>query len=143
MGPVLMFHAVGMLVGGFVAAWFMGRTSYRVVIAGCMAGASIAMAAAGFIPPGASMAVFTFAESMFLAAFSRCCLWFTRNISGANRLERYEVSLIRWWWRRTLWARCSRGYVYESTGAYTMALAAFSAVLAVGAASALLARRPA
>ncbi|MCY4581406.1 MAG: MFS transporter, partial [Chloroflexi bacterium] len=39
-GPVLMLHAVGMLVGGFVAAWFMGRTSYRVVIAGCMAGAS-------------------------------------------------------------------------------------------------------
>ena len=51
-GPVLMFHAVGMLVGGFVAAWFMGRTSYRIVIAGCMAGASGAMAAAGFIPAG-------------------------------------------------------------------------------------------
>ena len=142
-GPVLMFHAVGMLVGGFVAAWFMGRTSYRVVIAGCMAGASIAMAAAGFIPPGASMAVFTFAESMvFGGVFAMLPVvyaeYFGRESLGTIRGLAHPVVVAS-----NAVGPVFAGYVYESAGAYTMALAAFSVVLAVGAVSALLARRPA
>ena len=141
-GPVLMFHAVGMLVGGFVAAWFMGRTSYRVVIAGCMAGASAAMAAAGSIPPGASMAVFTFAESMVFGGvfamlpvvyaeyFGRDSLGTIRGIAHPAVVASNAVGPV------------FAGYVFETSGAYTVALAVFSAVLGVGALSALLARRP-
>ncbi|MCY4448199.1 MAG: MFS transporter [Chloroflexi bacterium] len=141
-GPVLMFHAVGMLVGGFVAAWFMGRTSYRVVIAGCMAGASAAMAAAGFIPPGVPMAVFTFAESMVFGGvfamlpvvyaeyFGRDSLGTIRGIAHPAVVASNAVGPV------------FAGYVFESSGAYTMALVTFSVVLGVGAVSALLARRP-
>ena len=141
-GPVLMFHAVGMLVGGFVAAWFMGRTSYRIVIAGCMAGASAAMAAAGFIPPGVPMAVFTFAESMVFGGvfamlpvvyaeyFGRDSLGTIRGIAHPAVVASNAVGPV------------FAGYVFESSGAYTMALVTFSVVLGVGAVSALLARRP-
>ena len=141
-GPVLMFHAVGMLVGGFVAAWFMGRTSYRVVIAGCMTGASAAMAAAGSVPPGASMAVFTFAESMVFGGvfamlpvvyaeyFGRDSLGTIRGIAHPAVVASNAVGPV------------FAGYVFETSGAYTVALAVFSAVLGVGALSALLARRP-
>lgn len=141
-GPVLMFHAVGMLAGGFVAAWFMGRTSYRVVIAGCMAGASAAMAAAGFIPPGAPMAVFTFAESMVFGGvfamlpvvyaeyFGRDSLGTIRGIAHPAVVASNAVGPV------------FAGYVFETSGVYTFALAAFSVVLGVGALSALLARRP-
>ena len=141
-GPVLMLHAVGMLVGGFVAAWFMGRTSYRIVIAGCMAGASAAMAAAGFIPPGVPMAVFTFAESMVFGGvfamlpvvyaeyFGRDSLGTIRGIAHPAVVASNAVGPV------------FAGYVFESSGAYTMALVTFSVVLGVGAVSALLARRP-
>ena len=141
-GPVLMFHAVGMLVGGFVAAWFMGRTSYRIVIAGCMAGASAAMAAAAFIPPGVPMAVFTFAESMVFGGvfamlpvvyaeyFGRDSLGTIRGIAHPAVVASNAVGPV------------FAGYVFESSGAYTMALVTFSVVLGVGAVSALLARRP-
>ncbi len=141
-GPVLMFHAVGMLVGGFVAAWFMGRTSYRIVIAGSMAGASAAMAAAGFIPPGVPMAVFTFAESMVFGGvfamlpvvyaeyFGRDSLGTIRGIAHPAVVASNAVGPV------------FAGYVFESSGAYTMALVTFSVVLGVGAVSALLARRP-
>ena len=141
-GPVLMFHAVGMLVGGFVAAWFMGRMSYRVVIAGSMVGASAAMAGAGFVPPGVSMAVFTFAESMVFGGvfamlpvvyaeyFGRDSLGTIRGIAHPAVVASNAVGPV------------FAGYVYETAGAYTLALGVFSAVLAVGALSALLARRP-
>ncbi len=141
-GPVLMLHAVGMLVGGFVAAWFMGRTSYRIVIAGSMAGASAAMAAAGFIPPGVPMAVFTFAESMVFGGvfamlpvvyaeyFGRDSLGTIRGIAHPAVVASNAVGPV------------FAGYVFESSGAYTMALVTFSVVLGVGAVSALLARRP-
>ena len=141
-GPVLMFHAVGMLVGGFVAAWFMGRTSYRIVIAGCMAGASAAMAAAGFIPPGVPMAVFTFAESMVFGGvfamlpvvyaeyFGRDSLGTIRGIAHPAVVASNAVGPV------------FAGYVFETSGTYTLALLTFSVVLGVGAVSALLARRP-
>ena len=141
-GPVLMFHAVGMLVGGFVAAWFMGRMSYRVVIAGSMIGASAAMAGAGFVPPGVSMAVFTFAESMVFGGvfamlpvvyaeyFGRDSLGTIRGIAHPAVVASNAVGPV------------FAGYVYETAGAYTLALGVFSAVLAVGALSAMLARRP-
>ena len=141
-GPVLMFHAVGMLVGGFVAAWFMGHTSYRIVIAGCMIGASAAMAGAGFVPPGVPMAVFTFAESMVFGGvfamlpvvyaeyFGRDSLGTIRGIAHPAVVASNAVGPV------------FAGYVYESAGAYTMALAVFSVVLGVGALSALMARRP-
>ena len=141
-GPVLMFHAVGMLVGGFVAAWFMGRMSYRVVIGGCMAGASAAMAAAGFVPPGVPMAVFTFAESMVFGGvfamlpvvyaeyFGRDSLGTIRGIAHPAVVASNAVGPV------------FAGYVFETSGVYTFALATFSVVLGVGALSALLARRP-
>ena len=141
-GPVLMFHAVGMLVGGFVAAWFMGRMSYRVVIAGSMAGASAAMAGAGFVPPGASMAVFTFAESMvFGGVFAMLPVvyaeYFGRDSLGTIRGIAHPVVVAS-----NVVGPVFAGYVYETSGAYTMALAVFSVVLGAGALSALLARRP-
>ncbi len=141
-GWVLMFHAVGMLVGGFVAAWFMGRTSYRVVIAGCMIGASAAMAAAAFVPPGAPMAVFTFAESMvFGGVFAMLPVvyaeYFGRDSLGTIRGIAHPVVVAS-----NAVGPVFAGYVFEASGAYTMALVTFSVVLGVGALSALLARRP-
>lgn len=141
-GPVLMLHAVGMLAGGFVAAWFMGRMSYRVVIAGCMVGASMSMAAAGFVPPGAPMAVFTFIESMvFGGVFAMLPVvyaeYFGRDSLGTIRGIAHPVVVAS-----NAVGPVFAGYVFESSGAYTLALATFSVVLGVGALSALLARRP-
>lgn len=141
-GPVLLVHAVGMLAGGFAAAWAMERTSYRVVIAGCMAGASAAMAGVGFVPPGMAMAVFTFAESsVFGGVFAMLPVvyaeYFGRDSLGTIRGIAHPVVVAS-----NAAGPVFAGYVYESSGTYAMALAAFSVVLGAGALSALLARRP-
>ena len=141
-GPLLLVHAVGMLVGGFIAAWVMGRTSYRVVIAGCMAGASAAMAVVGFVPPGAAMIVFTLAESsVFGGVFAMLPVvyaeYFGRDSLGTIRGIAHPVVVAS-----NAVGPVFAGYVYETAGTYALALAVFSVVLGVGALSALLARRP-
>ncbi len=141
-GPLLLVHSVGMLVGGFAAAWVMGRTSYRVVIAGCMAGASVAMAVVGFVPPGGAMVVFTLAESsvfggvfamlpvVYAEYFGRDSLGTIRGIAHPAVVASNAVGPV------------FAGYVYETTDTYAIALAVFSVVLGAGALSALMARRP-
>ncbi|MDE2837493.1 MAG: MFS transporter [Chloroflexota bacterium] len=141
-GPLLLVHSVGMLAGGFIAAWVMGRTSYRVVIAACMAGASAAMAVVGSVPAGGAMVAFTLAESsVFGGVFAMLPVvyaeYFGRDSLGTIRGIAHPVVVAS-----NAVGPVFAGYVFETTGTYGVALAVFSVVLGVGALSAFLARRP-
>ena len=136
-GPVLIIHAAGMVVGGFLAAWLMDRMPRRLVIAVSMAGASAALAVASAVPPGAPMALFTFAES---AAFGG--VFAMLPVVYADYFGRASIGTIRGLTHPIVVAANAAGVAFDATGAYAGALLGFSGALGVGAVSALMARPP-
>lgn len=142
-GPVLIVHAVGMLVGGFVAAWLMGLIPHRFVIALSMLGASASMGLALIVPPDAPIVVFTFMES---AAFGG--VFAMIPVVYADYFGRESIGTIRGLTHPMVVAANAVGPLFAgvvfdaSGGAYTWALLGFSLVLGVGAACACLAFPP-
>ena len=142
-GPVLMMHAVGMLAGGFAAAWLMGVLPRRAVIFAAMAGASASMATALVVPPDWRMAAFTFGESMaFGGVFAMLPVvyadYFGRESIGVIRGITHPIVV-----GANAAGPLFAGVLFDATGGtYSAALIAFCGVLALGAISALLARQP-
>ena len=143
-GPVLLLHAVGMLVGGFMAAWLMDLMPRRAVIFLAMASASASMAVALVVPTDARIAVFTFVESMaFGGVFAML------PVVYADYFGRESIGVIRGITHPIVVGANAAGPLFAgvvfdaSGGVYTWAFVGFSVVLGLGAVSALLARPPA
>ena len=142
-GPVLLLHAIGMLIGGFLAAWLMGFMPRRVVISVSMAAGAAAMLVALVVPPDAPIAVFTFLESMaFGGIFAMLPVvyadYFGRESIGTIRGLTHPIVV-----GSNAAGPLFAGLVFDATGGeYTWAFVSFSVVLGLGAISALLARPP-
>ncbi len=143
-GPVLLVHALGMLIGGFAAAWLMSVMPRRAVIFLVMAAAAGAMWAALVVPPDIWVAAYTFVESMaFGGVFAML------PVVYADYFGRESIGMIRGITHPIVVGANAAGplfagAVYDaSDGSYTIALVSFGAVLGVGAVCALLARPPA
>ena len=141
-GPVLLLHALGMTLGGFLAAWAMYRLSYRLVISAMMAMASVAILGALVVPPDLPIAIYTFLESMVFGG-----IFAMLPVVYADYFGRHSIGTIRGITHPLIVVANGAGpiftgFISDSYGSYTWAFVTFSAILGVGALCALLARQP-
>ena len=141
-GPVLIVHAVGMLIGGFFAAWVMEYLEGRIAVSIFIVAGAIAMLIAIQLPQGLPMLFFTFFES---AAFGG--IFSMLPVVYADYFGRYSIGMIRGITHPFVIASNAvgpilAGYVFDTNGDYSIALLFFAVVLLVGGACSYLARPP-
>tara|TARA_A100001037_G_scaffold140783_2_gene127574 strand:- start:1096 stop:2289 length:1194 start_codon:yes stop_codon:yes gene_type:complete len=141
-GPILLTHAVGMLIGGFFAAWLLSHVGHRLVLSVFMLAGVIVMLVAIELSQGVPMLIFTFIES---AAFGG--IFSILPVVYADYFGRYSIGKIRGITHPVVIASNAigpllAGYAHDKNGDYSTALVFFAVVLCVGSLCAYFASPP-
>jgi len=141
-GPMLAVQAVGMALGGFVAAALMRRYAQRVVIGGSMLGTAAMMVVILYVPANGMAVLYGFAEGAFSgSAFAML------PVIYADYFGRISIGTIRGLTHPAVMAANAAGplvggIIYDARGDYAVAYVSFGVVTFAGALLMLLAKPP-
>ena len=141
-GPMLLVWAIGLAIGGFVAAWSSKYVPNRRVIWAFMTGAGITMLLILRVPADGTVLPFALVEGVFTGG-----IFAMLPVIYADYYGRGSIGTIRGWTHPVVMVALAAGPLYgavifDALGSYTWVFVSFGAVLIGGSAAAWFAVPP-
>jgi MFS transporter, OFA family, oxalate/formate antiporter len=141
-GPMLFVQAMGMMAGGFVAAWLMRRFPERRVIGTFMLGTTVMMFLILRVPPNGMVVAYGFTEGMFSGG-----TFAMLPVTYADYFGRKSIGTIRGLTHPVVMVANAAGpllaaIIFDVRGEYSLAFQMFGTVTLVGAAMVWFAKPP-